>query len=123
MIRIVGVQRSPNPAQEFVLLQNQGGLRLNLRGHVVMGDCEMHRSEHGEFMHVFRDEVQVPPGAFVLLHTGHGEPIWKRTKEQFMVYYTYMERLHSVWDRCEGPTHVLSLQHSFTERREALLLP
>ena len=48
MIRIVGIQRAERPEEEFVLLQNQGGMRLNLRGHVILTDAAVALVTGGE---------------------------------------------------------------------------
>lgn len=122
MIRIVGVQRSESSQHEFILLQNQGSLRLNLRGHVIMSDCALERSDLESAVHLFRNDVLVPPGNYVILYTGKGEPRWAKTKDQQLVYYTFMGRERPVWDACPGPMHILSPHHTYSERREALLL-
>ena len=122
MIRIVGLQRNDSTAQEFVLLQNQGSLRLSLRGHLVVSDSAIERSDLSFAAHAFSDDVQVPPGMYVLLATGSGSPRWTRTKEGALVYYAYMNRETSVWERVAGPLHILSPQHTFTERQAPLLL-
>ena len=116
MIRIVGIQRSEIPEQEFVLLQNQGSLRLNLRGHLVMSQSALEGVELASVAHVFSEETLIPPGVYVVLSTGVGEPRWTKTKEGTLVYYAYMGRLHSVWDNCSGPIHILCTQHTYTGR-------
>jgi hypothetical protein len=118
LIRIVGIQRSEQSSGEFLLLQNQGGLRVNLRGTVVLADLAIETSSFACGAHVFSDDVNVPPGAFVLLQTGDGEARWTKTKEGAMVYYTYMGRREPVWNRVTGPLHVLCAQHTYTERKE-----
>lgn len=122
MIRIVGVQRSANPEQEFLLLQNQGGLRVKLRGHVVMSECAMTDGNLGQYGHVFCDDTLVPAGMYVLLSTGHGEPRWAKTRDGQMIYYCYMGRSAPLWDTCQGGVHILAPQHTFVERGPALLL-
>ena len=122
MIRIVGIQRNEVPEREFVLLQNQGSMRLNLRGHLVMSQSAIEGADLTMTAHAFADDVLVPPGMFVLLSTGYGEPRWAKTKDQQLVYYAFMGRAHTVWDRCSGPIHVLGTQHTFTERSPAMLL-
>ncbi|MBI1757235.1 MAG: hypothetical protein HY248_01910 [Fimbriimonas ginsengisoli] len=122
MIRIVGVQRSSELEQEFVLLQNQGSLRMNLRGHLILSDDSLERDDYHVRAHLFRDDVMIPPGNYVLLHTGNGEPKWMRTKDLQLVYYAYMGRIRPVWEQCTGPFHVLGPQHTYSERRETLLL-
>ncbi len=122
MIRIVGVQRNASAQQEFVLLQNQGSLRLNLRGHMLMSDCTLDGSDLTQYAHLFRDDVLIAPGNFVILYSGIGEPRWAKTKDQQVVYYAYMSRNSSVWEHSTGPMHVLSPHHTYAERREALML-
>jgi len=122
VIRIVGLQRNESTTQEFVLLQNQGSLRLNLRGHLVVSEAAIEESNLSVAAHAFSDDVSIPPGMYILLSTGRGSPRWTRTKEGALVYYAYMNRDISVWDRSAGPIHVLCPQHTFTERVPALLL-
>jgi hypothetical protein len=38
MIRIVGIERSSDAQNEFILLQNQGHMRAHLRGHAIIAD-------------------------------------------------------------------------------------
>jgi len=122
VIRIVGLQRNESTAQEFVLLQNQGSLRLSLRGHLVVSDAAIEHADLSFAAHAFNDDVLIPPGMYVLLSTGRGTPRWTRTKEGALVYYAYMNRDSAVWDRIVGPLHILCTQHTFTERPPALLL-
>jgi hypothetical protein len=122
VIRIVGIQKSPVPEKEFILLQNQGSLRIKLRGHVVASD---HAFEGGQLDlagHAFKDDVLVPAGMFVILFSGSGTPRWARTKEGQMIFYAYMERVHSVWNDVSCPVHMLATQHSYAERPTAVLL-
>jgi hypothetical protein len=122
LIRIVGVERNEVPEKEFVLLQNQGGLRSNLKGHVVMSDHAMTTGDLIAGSYAFCDEMLIPPGTFVLLSTGVGESRWLRTKDGAMVFYAYMNRRASMWTQYQGPVHLLSLQHTYTGRKEALML-
>ncbi|HWD37712.1 MAG TPA: hypothetical protein VG944_02605 [Fimbriimonas sp.] len=122
MIRIVGVQRNETAEREFVLLQNQGSLRINLRGHIVMSECSLDTADLNKHAHVFTDDVLVPAGMYVLLMSGFGAARWAKSKDGSMIYYTYMNREHPVWDRCQFPLHLLNTQHSFSERREQALL-
>lgn len=121
MIRIVGVQRNDSPGEEFVLFQNQGTLREVLRGHVVLSELALENGQHIELSHVFRDEEQVPSGMYVILYTGRGKPRWARTKENALVYFTYMNRDESVWTNCTGPLHLLVKQHSYAARQATLM--
>lgn len=122
MIRIVGVQRHVSPEQEFVLLQNQGGLRVKLRGHVILGERAIEDGSFQTGAHVFSDDALIPAGMYVLLASGYGESRWAKTKDGQLIYYAYMGRTSSVWEYCPGAVHVLSPQHTFAERGPALLL-
>ena len=122
VIRIIGVQRSASPEKEFVLLQNQGSLRLRLRGHVLVSDVSIDSSDLSFGTHAFNDDEQIPPGMFVLLFTGSGTPRWAKTKENQLVYYTYMERGCPVWENVPGSIHILATQHTYCEKPPALLL-
>lgn len=122
VIRIVGVQRHELPEKEFILLQNQGGLRVNLRGHLVASELAIADSDLSFSAHAFSDEALIPPGMYVLLSTGRGSPRWTKTKDGQMLYYAYMNRESSVWEHTPGALHVLNMQHTYTERPPALLL-
>jgi hypothetical protein len=122
LIRIIGIQRNETPEQEFVLLQNQGGLRINLRGHLVMSQSALEGAELASVAHVFSDDALIPAGMYVVLSSGVGDPRWTKTKEGQLVYYAFMGRRYSVWDRCSGPIHVLGTQHTFAERAPAIVL-
>ena len=122
MIRIVGVQRNELANREFVLLQNQGSLRIGLRGHVIMSESALDNSDLANAAHAFTDDVLVPPGTYILLSSGAGHPRWVRTKDGTMVYYAYMNRVEPVWNLCVGPLHVLGTQHTYAERANAVYL-
>lgn len=81
MIRIVGIQRSHFPQDEFVLLQNQGAIRLALRGHLLMTEEAIGRLSEKAAVHSFSDEAYIPAGAYVILKSGYGDPRWARTKD------------------------------------------
>lgn len=123
MIRIVGVQRDPRIGQEFVLLQNQGNMRVNLKGHAVVAEVALLDPDTLHALHLFRDNEDIMPGQFVLLRTCPGEGHWITTQEGTRVYYAYMNRTQSVWDSCEGALHILFPQHTYVERqREPLFV-
>ena len=122
MIRIVGVQKSERADKEFILLQNQGSMRINLRGHCLICDEAVGASDPSRGIHVFADEEMVPAGMYVLLVSGGGEPRWARSRDGALIYYAYMNRAAPVWSRCEGTLHMLSPHHTYAERGEALLL-
>jgi len=123
MIRIVGVQKSDNIGQEFILLQNQGSMRVHLKGHAVIADAALVEGATSPAVHLFADEIDIMPGQFVLLRTCPGTGHWSITTEGQRVFYAHMERLNPVWNRFPGPFHILAPQHTFCERPiEALLV-
>lgn len=120
MLRIVGIQKHELPGQEFILLQNQGHMRMSLRGHVVMSESAMTGRNIGDAAHAFDDDQIIPPSLFVLLSTGTGTPHWGRTRDGAHVYFTYMNRTESIWNDCELPLHVLAPQHSYVDRSDRI---
>ena len=116
MLRIVGVQKDANPDKEFVLLQNQGSLKVNLRGHVVMSEAAMVSGSLYSTSHVFTEEVSIPPGQFVIAVSGTGESRWKRTKDGGNVFHAYLNQDSPIWIRLSGPIHVLSTTHTYADR-------
>lgn len=122
MIRIIGVQKSDDPDREFVLLQNQGSLRANLKGHVVISQAVVDTGNFGVGAHVFGDDIYIPPGKYILLVTGSGEPKWTKTKDGQLMFQTYMHWERTVWSQLTGPLHLLGPQHSYTERAVTVLL-
>lgn len=122
MLRIVGIQRGEHPEREFVLLQNQGSMRVVLRGLMLLSESALNRGDLKDEAFVFRDTEVIPPGLFVLLSTGCGLPHWTRTKDGTNLFQTFMGRKATVWSRSEGPLHILSTHHSYVDRRELLML-
>ncbi|CAN5623564.1 hypothetical protein BH11ARM2_BH11ARM2_20520 [soil metagenome] len=116
MIRIVGIQRSHFPQDEFVLLQNQGAIRLALRGHLLMTEEAIGRLSEKAAVHSFSDEAYIPAGAYVILKSGYGDPRWARTKDGALIYYAFAGREERLWPETSGPLHILNTQHSYVER-------
>ena len=122
MLRIVGVHRSEIVEQEFLLLQNQGSLRVCLKAHVVLAERAVTEGSLSRFAHVFSEEESIHPGLFALLSTGAGLPHWGKTRDGSHVYHAYAGLREPLWNACEGPIHILSPCHSFSERLEILAL-
>jgi hypothetical protein len=72
-------------------------------------------------MFAFSDEVYIPPGAFVLLYTGYGEPRWAKTRDNQLLFTTFMNRDSVVWSREDSTFHLMHTQHTFVERAAAAL--
>jgi hypothetical protein len=122
MIRIVAIERNADPNAEFVLLQNQGVMRQNLRGHALFSDAALCGGISSEAWHIFSEEVQIPPGAYILVHSGAGQDRWARTKDGSIVYYCYLSRSMPVWHGLNGTTHLLNTQHQFCETKPHTLV-
>ena len=116
MIRIVGLQRHPDPKQEFILLQNQGGMRVQLRGHALVADSSMDEPSGLQEVYVIAERVELQPGQYALVRTCGCSGRWCHQSEGYSVYYTGLDRQTSVWSRFKGPVHVLAPQHTFSER-------
>ncbi len=115
MLRIVGIQRSEDSQEEFVLLQNHSSMRLKLRGHVLMSEAYL--SHYAlDAVYAFTDEELIHSGAFVLLHTGTGINRWAKTREGALVYMCFVGFREPIWSRAPGPIHILSTHHTYEER-------
>jgi hypothetical protein len=97
-------------------------MRLALRGHMLLSENAIESGAVENNFHVFGEDVLIPAGMYVLLITGLGESKWTKTKDGGLVYYCFMNREEPVWRGSELPIHLLSTQHSFTEKRDAMLL-
>jgi hypothetical protein len=115
MLRIVGIQRSENSLEEFVLLQNHSSMRMKLRGHVIMSESYLTHYAL-DSIYAFTDEELIHPGAFVLLYSGSGINRWAKTKQGSMVYMCYIGSRESRWNVGPGPMHILCTQHTYEER-------
>ena len=122
MIRIVGVQRSESPDSEFVLLQNQSGRRLPLKGHGVVSETALATGDLSVAAHLLNEDELIPTGFYVMLVTGQGDNRWTRTKDGAHIYMSFMNRPRSVWYNYPGPLHVLCTQHTYVERTSEPLL-
>lgn len=116
MIRIVGIERCEDPGREFVLLQNQGSMRVQLRGHVLLADAFIDGQDSCPAPFIFNEEVHIYPGAYVLLRTGVGESKWTVTRDGGRIFNCYMGKTGSHWIKLGQTLHLLSAHHSYTER-------
>lgn len=116
MIRIVGLQRSEQIAQEFILLQNQGSMRHNLRGLAIVAEPAFDADNAEAHVLLLKDDVDLMPGQYALVRTCSGTPRWSHTAEGHHIYYAYANRTSPLWSDCPGPIHVLAPQHTYCER-------
>jgi len=121
MIRIVGVQRGETAGQEFIVLQNQGAMRVLLRGHVLMTEGKIAGIDPQGF-YAFPDEEFIGPGAFVVLGTGVGRSRWCAMEDGRYALRAFMGASEPRWNLCFEPIHILNVQHSYAERKLAPVL-
>lgn len=121
MIRIVGVQRSDNLAQEFVLLQNQGNMRLNLRGYALIAESVIDDPAGVQEAYVISDSIDVPAGHHVAIRTGEGQSRWSH-REGYHVYHLFLGRSTPIWSRLPGDVHLLAPAHCYRERQVEKIL-
>ncbi|MFN8138434.1 MAG: hypothetical protein U0R49_01405 [Fimbriimonadales bacterium] len=114
MMRIVGVQPHGDPQQEFVLLQNQGILKDNLRGHILLDEDAM--QEDGALdcrrVYAFSQDIIIPASAYVMLVSGEGESGWGRSRDGSLVYTQYWNRRGPVWFPAFGKLKLLGVVHA-----------
>jgi hypothetical protein len=122
MLRIIGLQRADHAEQEFILLQNQGSMRVTLRGHALLGEGALVHGDLSGVSYAFSEDIQIPAGQYVILFSGTGIPRWAKTKDNHMIYHVYMGSRMPVWSSAPLPLHLLAPQHSYTERAEPALL-
>jgi len=117
MIRIVGVQRHEDISKEFILLQNQGSMRVNLKGHIVAVQSVLDGETPNDAIHFFNDDIDVLPGMYVLLRTCSGVSHWNHSQDAYSTYYGFMQRRTPIWFRQTGPMHIMAPQHTWVERK------
>jgi hypothetical protein len=121
MVRIVGVQRSKEVGQEFVLLQNQGSMRVNMKGYALVGE-----STEGAFdgpVCVLSDDVDLHPGMYMLVRSCIGPSRWTKIGDGAPVFYGYLGHTKPLWGPTFTAVHLLAPQHCYVERSaEALVV-
>ena len=117
MLRIVGLHHGDTPDDEFILLQNQGSIRVKLKGHALISEGKFTRCSESASSYAFPDQEHIPPGHFVLLRSNDGIPRWGVSKDGSRVYFTFAGASETLWPEAEGPVHVLHIQHTYIERK------
>lgn len=122
MIRIVGIQRHEDVTKEFILLQNQGSMRVKLRGHTLISDHSMDEPSGAQVAYCIRDDIYIQPGQYILVRTCSGEAKWDFKNEGYVTYCTYLRLSESAWQNSNGIIHILAPQHSLAEKQKATML-
>ncbi|MES1228381.1 MAG: hypothetical protein ABUL72_06890 [Armatimonadota bacterium] len=120
MVRIVGVQRSDEVGQEFVLLQNQGSMRVSMKGYALVTEAAFSGEEAP--MCLLTEEVDLHPGMYMLVRSCIGPARWTKCGEGAPVYYAYLGRTKPLWGASHSPVHLLAPQHTYVERAEAMVV-
>ena len=115
MLKIVDVHLARSAQGEYVVLQNQGLMNVNLRGWALCTDSflEGDTSRLMDEMYIFRDDVFIKPYGRVVLFSGEGENEWVPTDDGKLAYCMYWKRQNPVWNVSQR-MHVLHLQASRT---------
>ncbi|MBS1711314.1 MAG: hypothetical protein JSS71_06280 [Armatimonadetes bacterium] len=121
MIRIVGVQPSENIGQEFVLLQNQGNMRVNLRGHALVAEDSLLDPPGLQRVFVINQDVDIPAGHHVAIRTGSGDHQWCHKHDGYHIYHFFLNRGESLWNS-QSTLMLLAPNHRFTPRKVETLL-
>ncbi|HRJ26737.1 MAG TPA: hypothetical protein PLO61_04400 [Fimbriimonadaceae bacterium] len=119
MLRIVGVQRSATVESEFVLLQNQSAMRIGIRGHALLSERDLLQASGAAVLN--EDEI-VPPSAYIMVRSGSGRNRWGKSKDGALVYHLFLGASRPLWPGESGALHLLHIQHSYSERREPVLM-
>lgn len=115
MLRIVGMQRSSDPEKEFVLVQNQGSMRIELRGHALMFIPDVNTSGAGVRFFPLLNSERVVPGGFVLISSGHGRDGLAKTIDGSQILRLFANQSKPLWSEESGNLSILATQHTFSE--------
>lgn len=116
MIRIVGVQPNENIGQEFVLLQNQGNMRINLRGYALIADSNLSDPPGLQNVFVINEDISIPPGHHAAIRTGSGTSDWCHKHDGYHVYHFFLGRNTPIWEP-ETTVHLLTPTHKFATKK------
>lgn len=116
MIRIVGVQPSENIGQEFILLQNQGNMRINLKGYALVAESTLLDPPGLQTVFVVNEDITIPPGHHAAIRTNSGQSGWCHKHDGYHIYHFFLNRSSQLWE--EGSTvHLLTPTHKFATKK------
>ncbi len=101
MLKILELHAATNPQGEYVVLENQGLVTINLKGYALCSEAFLMGDEgrRADEMYVFRDEIPVKPFQRVVLFTGYGDNSWLPTIDGRQAYCAYWNRASGMWNR------------------------
>ena len=99
MLKIVEIHSAITVQNEYIVLQNQGVVTVNLKGWAVCTDAYLLENElfMKSGMYVFRMSEEVKPYTHVVLFTGAGESGWVPTNDGRLAYCAYWGNSERVW--------------------------
>lgn len=103
MLKIVDLHLAQTPSAEYVVLQNQGLMTVDLHGWVLCSEKYLlgEPVAASRETYVFTDHVSVKPYGRVVLFTGAGISGWYPTTDGKQAYVCYWGQRDTVWDRAE----------------------
>ena len=103
MLRIIDIQVSGTAAGEWVVIQNQGMIPLNLRGWIVTGDMYLtgQAESAAKQMFIFTADEVIKPGVRAVLISSYGSDSWFPTVEGGSAYVAYANRAESLWSQAD----------------------
>jgi hypothetical protein len=113
MLKIVEVHPGQSAQSEYVVLQNQGVMTVDLRGWALCTDAYLtgDPGRMADEMYIFREAIPIKPYTRVVLFTGIGENGWVPTIDGKQAYCAYWNRSERVWSRSAN-VHVLHVFNS-----------
>ncbi len=103
MLKILELHPSQNPQGEYVVLENQGLVTINLKGYALCSEAFLQgeKRQLADEMYVFREEIPVKPFQRVVLFSGDGEDCWVPTIDGKQAYCAYWHRDNGMWSHTQ----------------------
>ena len=110
MLRIVEIHPAQEASGEYIVLQNQGVVSINLQGWAVSTEVYLQGGSEGysQNIYVFKSEVMISPYTHIVLFTGKGKEGWMPTNDGKRAYCAYWERNESIWNH-SSKIHLLQM--------------
>lgn len=126
MLKIIEVHTSSKANGEYIVLQNQGLVTVNLRGWAVCTDAllEADPAKLVESIYIFRQKADIKPYQNVVLFTGAGEDGWVPTNDGRQAYCSFWNRRETIWSEAGkiNVLHVSSTKNLIAPRLESVAI-
>lgn len=99
MLKVMEVHPAKDARGEYLVLQNQGTVSVDLRGWALctMAYLQGDAAQRAHEMYVFREEANIRPYTRVVLFSGQGEDGWQETIDGRQAYCAYWKRDRGIW--------------------------